>query len=194
MQPSPRIYRITTHRADSCLRQGEILSDLIQFRLDVATLGAEAPTASPYRHPFALLLTQDCDLEQDFFARSGTIALDKQLPNLLFCEVARAQELYDRIRQTNRKLWDRIKINKDERYHYLQKVEPSCDTLFEGLPELGVDFKKYFTVPTDEVYRRVEIGEAKRRSLIVSPYLEHLSSRFAYFLSRVALPQDHLSE
>jgi hypothetical protein len=70
----------------------------------------------------------------------------------------------------------------------------ACDRLQEGLPELAIDFKRYFTVPTDEVYRRIELGEARRRCLLISPYLEHLSSRYAYFLSRIALPVDHASE
>lgn len=63
-----------------------------------------------------------------------------------------------------------------------------------GLPELGIDFKKIFTIPTDEIYQRIALGQVKRRAVLVSPYLEHLSSRFAYFLSRIALPQEHLSE
>jgi hypothetical protein len=59
---------------------------------------------------------------------------------------------------------------------------------------MGIDFKRYFTIPADETYRRVELGEAQRRCVLQSPYLEHLSSRFAYYLSRVALPLDHVSE
>jgi hypothetical protein len=39
-----------------------------------------------------------------------------------------------------------------------------------------------------------QIKEAKRRYALVSPYFEHLSSRFAYDLSRVALPGEHASE
>ena len=109
-------------------------------------------------------------------------------------EVAAAEDLYGRVKLTNKKLWDHIRINKDERYHFLQKVEPPDDALGQGLPELGLDFKRYFTVPTDEVYRRVELSEAQRRCFLASPYLEHLSSRFAFYLSRVALPEDHLSE
>jgi len=145
-------------------------------------------------HPLAVILTQDCDLEQDFKARQGHVAADKQIPSLLFCEVATAEDLYGFVKQTNKKLWDRIRINKDERYHFLQKVEPGDDALGQGLPEMGIDFKRYFTIPTDELYRRVELSEAQRRCILQSPYLEHLSSRFAYYLSRVALPLDHVSE
>jgi hypothetical protein len=66
--------------------------------------------------------------------------------------------------------------------------------LNEGLSELAIDFKKYFTLPIEELYRRIEIGEAQRRCVLVSPYMEHVCNRFSYFLSRIALPFDHASE
>ena len=190
--PSP--FRVTAEDASAPLRQGEILTGVLQFRLDLAAVGADEVSGRLLRHAFVVVMTQDCDLDQDFRVRSEGKANDKLLPGILFCEVATAQELFGRIKQTNVKLWDRIKINKDERFHFLQKVEPACDRLQEGLPELAIDFKRYFTLPTEEIYKRIEIGEARRRCLLVSPYLEHLSSRFAHFLSRVALPEDHFSE
>lgn len=64
----------------------------------------------------------------------------------------------------------------------------------EGAPELVIDFKRYFTLPTGELYRWIALGETRRRCRLRSPYMEHLSSRFAYFLSRVALPEDYRSE
>jgi hypothetical protein len=189
------MYKASPAGPGSSLRQGEILTDLDEFRLDVSALGSDAITGQPFRHPFAVLLTQDCDLEQDFTARQKGVVSDKVLPSLLFCEAAKAEELFSRL-GGRRKEWERMNIdkNKNERYHFLQKVDASCDTLQVGLPELGVDFKRYFAIPTDEVYRRIELGEAKRRCVMSSPYLEHLSSRFAYFLSRIALPLDHVSE
>lgn len=194
MEPAmPSPYRAMVLAA-SPLRQGEILTDLEQFRLNVASLATGMATGKPFKHPFAMVLTQDCDLEQDYRVRSQGKDSDKLLPGVLFCELATAKELYGQIRQINPKFWDRIKINKDERYHFLQKIEAADDALKEGLPELAIDFKRYFTLPTEEIYRRIEIGEAKRRCVLVSPYLEHLSSRFAYFLSRVALPIDYISE
>ena len=193
MSPSP-IYRPSMPGSGSSLRQGEILSNVPQFRFDAATLGIAAPSGEPMYHPYALILSQDCDLEQDFNVRQKQIASDKLLPSVLFCEVATAEELFGRVKTIGSKLWERIRINKDERYHFLQKAEADSDALRQGLPELGIDFKHYFTIPTDEIYKRIELGEAKRRCILVSPYLEHLRSRFAYFLSRVALPENHISE
>jgi hypothetical protein len=114
--------------------------------------------------------------------------------HLLFCEVATAEALFARVKPLGSRLWDRIKINKDERYHFLQKVAPIDDVQGQGLPEMGIDFKRYFTVAPEEVYYRIEMGESKRRCYLLSPYMEHQCTRFASFLSRVALPDDHLSE
>ena len=75
-----------------------------------------------------------------------------------------------------------------------EKIAPADDSQNIGLPELGIDFKRHFTIPTDEMYKRLQIGEAKIRCMLMSPYLEHLSCRFAYFLSRIALPAEHFSE
>jgi hypothetical protein len=140
-----------------------------------------------------MILTQDCDLEQDFRARAGQTGADKLIPSILFSEVVTAEELRGSA-GINSTIWPRVRMNKDERYHFLQKVEQVDDAFGQGLPELGIDFKRYFTLQTGEVYRRIELGEAQRRCALVNPYLEHLTSRFAYFLSRVALPQDHVSE
>ncbi len=191
----PRPYRVAAHDAATPLRQGEILSNVQQINLTTVVGLTERPRLSITTHPYLFILTQDCDLKQDFRVRFPQLKeSDKLIPNVLFCEVATAEQLFGIIRQTNKKLWNRIKINKDERYHFLQKVEPGCDRLNEGLPELAIDFKRCLTLPAEEVYRRIEIGEAKRRRVLSSPYLEHLSSRFAYYLSRVALPEDHISE
>ncbi len=190
MPSAPRLYVVSTAGANDPLRQGEICSELIQVHLAVDTVGLAESAVEQKVHPYAVILTQDCDLEQDFKARHGQNKPDKMIPNLLFCEIVTAEQLRGTTGITS-ELWKRIRQNKDERYHFLQKVEPGDDAAGKGLPELGMDFKRYFTLPTEEVYKRIEIGEAKRRCVLVSPYLEHLSTRFAAFLSRVALPQDH---
>jgi hypothetical protein len=180
------------------LRQGEILTDVVQFRLNVASIGTAEVSGTPFRHPFSVVLTQDCDLEQDYRVRFPAVsAPDKLIPSVLFCQVSTAEEVYGPITASQgrkSRAWDRIQQNNDIRYHFLHKVASDYDRFNEGLPELALDFKRYFTLPTEEVYRRTELGEARRRCVLVSPYLEHLSSRFAYYLSRVALPEDYVSE
>ena len=189
---TPPIYRASATTVPSCLQQGEVISEVEQVRLDLATVGTQAPAVSTITHSYAIVMSQDCDLEQDFKSRGPSPVQSKQVPCILFCEVWSAAELRD-AGEIDSTIWAGVKVNKNERYHFLQLVDPSCDAQQIGLSELGIDFKRFFAIPTDEVYRRIELGLVKRRCVLVSPYLEHLSSRFAYFLSRVALPQDHAS-
>lgn len=190
---SHQAIQIYTPSPTGSLRQGEILSDLKQFHLDLECLFSEEKVYNYEEHPYAIIVTQDCDLEQDYRNRINNATPDKLLPNILFCQMIKAQNLKNDNNLFS-KIWDRVKINKDERYHFFQKIESIQDQQGEGLPELGVDFKRYFTLPTDEVYCWIKADKAKRRCCLQSPYLEHFSTRFAYYQFRVALPADHLSE
>lgn len=177
-------------------RQGEILTNLTEFRLDIdsvpGALRGEPPQVLPIRHPFAVVMTQDCDLEWDFRSRDTGKSPAKRMPNLLFCEVDAAQSLYSSptLQQGN---WKQIQRNKHERYHFLSALPPESDAVGEGLPETTIDFKRYFSIPTDEAYLQVANGAA-RRAVLSSPYKEHLATRFHYFQYRVALPGDHATE
>lgn len=187
-----------TPSVDGALRQGEILTNLKQFKLNIESFRSGKPLAEPITHPFAIIVTQDCDCEQDYKLRKDGVISAAIIPNILFCEVVEAESLRNRDKGSTRidinsKVWEQVKINKNERYHFLEAVPITQDLLGEGLQELALDFKRYFTIPTDEIYYRIEIGEAKRRCRLVSPYLEHLTSRFNYFQSRIALPEDHTS-
>jgi hypothetical protein len=175
------------------IQQGEVVSNLLRMQLDLASFGEPTPMVQTEIHEFAIVMTQNCELEQDHKIRNGISNKGKLLPNVLFCHVETAGQLRTSV-PPGSDIWKRIVQNKDERYHFLQKVEADCDTLGQGLPELGIDFMRYFTIPTDEVYKRVAASEARRRCFLRSPYLEHLSNRFAHFISRVALPEDHFSE
>lgn len=195
-----RIYRPSLPDS-SPLRQGEILSGIIQVKLNLKTYGTEDVEIDLLVHPYAIIVSQDCDLDWDFRARHGESQEHKRIPSILFCEISTARNLssvilnIENVKDIKKsRIWSRVKENKDERYHFLQQVKQEEDCLSEGLPELGVDFKRYFTIPADEVYLRIEKSESKRRCCLTSPYTEHFSSRFFYFQSRVALPEDHFSE
>lgn len=185
----PIIY---TPSSSGPLRQGEIISNLAQASIRPETIYTNEPVIVYEDHPFVIVVTQGCDLDQDFNARQRLAKEDKILPNVLFCQMVSAEDL-KQANDLNTSLWGRVRKNKDERYHFFQKIAPEQDALNEGLPELGVDFKRYFTLPTDEVYQRLQ-SEARRRCRLLSPYLEHFSTRFAYYQFRVALPEDHFSE
>lgn len=179
------------------LRQGEILTGIKLVKLDLDTVDTDKPRVGYEAHPLAIVLSQDCDLTQDWTARRNTADLDapyRQLPSVLFAQVHFAEGLRGRPKSMmNSRIWERVKDNKDERYHFLEKLPASQDALGEGLGELAIDFKLYFTIPTAEVYKRVE-SSARRRCRLRSPYLEHLSTRFCYYQFRVALPLAHQSQ
>jgi hypothetical protein len=181
---------------DGPLRQGEIVIGLIQARLNIDSINSPEPIVDYIIHPYAIVVSQDCDLSWDYRARQDQAEVHKLIPNILFCEVSTAEELRGRGPEAgiNRKTWNDVKNNKHERYHFLQAIARDEDVMGEGLPELGIDFKRYFTIPAAEVYIRLNSNEIQRRCRLVSPYLEHFSTRFAYYQFRVALPADHYSE
>jgi hypothetical protein len=152
-------------------------------------------------HPLALVLSQDCDLEQDFRTREGLSEREDDntqgkepssnnlLTAILFCEVVGADEL--RVSpDMDSKTWKRVKFNKDERYQYLSAVPSLADRLGQGLPQLTLDFKRYFALPAEQVYWDVQ-RRSKRRCYLVTPYAEHVSTRFFNYQCRIALPIDH---
>ena len=184
------------------LRTGEILSGVIQHRRSFKSLGLENPVIEEIKHPYSVVVTQDCDLEQDYFAREKAKNTEKaedkrklenkQIPNVLLVQATTVEELIASLPRGG-DILKRVIQNKDERYHALEKVPASADAQGNGLPALGIDFKRYFTVPTEELYAQLSSGTT-RRTHLNSPYLEHFARRFADFLSRVGLPKEHQVE
>lgn len=189
MTPPTSIYQLP--QSGNCLSQGEILSDLTAVRADPAKVGEEETSVSALRfiYPYAIVLSQACDLEQDFNARKQQNNEKHLLSSVLFCRVALATELKGAVGGSD--IWKRVRQNKDERYHCLEKIPSESDGRGQGIEDMGIDFKTYFTIATEEVYRLIELGRTHRRSVLTTPYQLHISSRFAYFLSRVPLPRDH---
>ncbi len=183
-----RIYIPST--GDQALRQSEILSSLRQ-PAPVSISSKNEVTIELVIHPYALLITQDCDLDWDFKARNSLAPEEKQIPDLLFCHLQTAVALKPLVPHGST-FWKRIQKNQEERYQFLQKVQSEEDALGEGIPEMGVDFKKCFTLPTEFVYKEIDDSHVKRRCRFESPYLEHLTVRFHNFCSRVALPDEHI--
>lgn len=195
MFDDPKIYAASREGA---LRQGELLSSLNEFRpTDDGERQGSNVKFDVKVHPYAMVLSQTCDLEQDFGIRQSPelgglhSSQDKLLPCILFCEVLTADELRGQ-QGIKSDIWKRVKANKDERYQFLSAVPVSDDCLGKGLQELGLDFKRYFALPTAEVYLQLRLQPgAVRRCHLLNPYLEHLSTRFSYYQFRVALPRDH---
>jgi hypothetical protein len=178
-------------------RQGEILSDVVQVHvsLDSVNPGAKEVSLQEKIHPQAIILTQDCDLDWDFKAREqgeeGNKLQLKLVPNILLCEMIPADTLRGQMRDAGAggsDLWRRVLGNREERYHWFPQSRPEAGNSSEGLPDVVVDFKRVFSVPTDELYLRLGFG-VRRRLVLQGPYLQHFSARFGYYCLRVALPE-----
>jgi hypothetical protein len=177
--------------AGNRLCQGEVVSGLIQIKQNVESIGSDgAISIVESVHPFAIVLTQDCDLEQDARSRFEGGDGKSQLVNVLFCEAIETSTLKGQV-PSGKDIWKRIIQNKDERYQCLEALPADLDADAKGFSSLGCDFKRYFTLPVDEVYKRLACGQLQRRARLTTPYKEHLLSRFSFFLSRVPLPENH---
>lgn len=172
------------------LWQGEVLSGLIVLRPRLETIAPDIQTVlDEVTHPYAIVLTQDCDLESDY-GRDASRRHGVSLPSIILCEATPISALRGAC-PPGKDIWKRISQNKDERYHCLEMIPPDLDAAGQGVAPLGIDFKRYFTMPTAEVYRRIELGQAKRRARLITPYAEQLSCRCFHFQCRIALPEDH---
>jgi hypothetical protein len=177
------------------LHQGEVVSNIVErlVRFMQRTAGGDEFGFDEVMHPFAVILTQDCDLEQDAKAR-GTDEMDeaKRRNALLSSVLLVVASTFDNATGLGGSdIKRRAKQNKDERYQFLSAVPSGLDAGGQGIPGLLLDFKRFFTYPTEQLLSAICRGETIRRTRLATPYAEHLSGRFAYFVQRIGLPRDH---
>jgi hypothetical protein len=172
------------------LRQSEILSDLTRYLVEFPDDPMQ-PLVSGVPVKFSVVVSQDCDLMRDFEARRGNVPVDSN-SSVLICEAEPSDAARKRI-SAGSDIWKRIVQNNDERYHFLEELPKEHDLQGEGQPGLVLDFRRVFSVSTSEIYRQIGLsaGPACRRCSLRSPYREHLQSRLAFYLLRVALPEPH---
>jgi hypothetical protein len=185
--------------AAGAIRQGEVLAGVWEYRLLVTGPAREGPyPVRSIEHPLVIALTADCDLAQDFTARSRdpgarstqlSAAADETdsalVPYTLFCDLYMAEALRSRVSGSD--VWRRIRQNQDERYHTLV-ARPIWDQQITDNREIIMDFKKLFAIPTGGLYQNITAGHIHRLALVPPVYLHDLMHRFYGFLSRVGLP------
>lgn len=179
-------YTVPTGNA---YRQGDILANVRTFSLDNFAEGG-TPEGTVYEYSNSIIVTQDCDLEQDYTARfpeaNQSVSPDKLLFGITLCgaypeDVLKAGKHRPRAKEFGRKEWKPVIQNLDPRYQYLGYVPPAGGRLV-------VDFKDYFMVPSAFLYNEMEAGRVTRICEMKSPWKEHLLQRFAWYLMRVGLP------
>jgi hypothetical protein len=174
--------------ASGALRQGEILTNFTQYEIDVQHLRLGEIVVAPITHPYVIVLSQDCDLDQDYRRRSRG-EQDDLLTSVTFCALTPADQDFRKDVGLASNEWKKFKQNQDPRRHYLRDVSGTDDASGQGLPELAIDFRQYFSISTALAYFALE--SAQRRCRLEQPYAEHLNNRFSWHISRVALPLDH---
>jgi len=181
-----RIEQKYTRLETTRIHQGDILRDLTLLEVSRKPRGEATETSLPY----SVVLTQDCDLEQDFLNRgeSGSMNHDKYLQTILLCPAYPAKDFRDgqhlvglglRMEKWNSDRFKLIRSQQNERFHFIDRQEDV------NVPELVVDFKHYFTQPRDELYLTLQ---AAYLATISELFRESLSQRFCYYLGRIGLP------
>lgn len=162
-------------------RQSEILSNVAQYFYNFTDDAVDAQTID-----FAVVLSQDCDLIQDFDKRQR--GEEGPLNGVMLYEAMTVSEAKSRGMKV--KEFEKIQSYGMERYHFLSGVPIEHDECAEGVPDLILDFKKYFTISAVELHwQAARDGGIRRRSRLTSPYLEHIQKRASSYMSRVALPE-----
>ena len=141
--------------------------------------------------PYLICLNQDCDLASDARDKENNNLTNKncRLLHLIvapvfnfvsFLEGTHWGEIFDASISINKNKTEGKKIinNEDPRYHYLHFNEES------KLPDMIIDFKHFFTISTDMLYGNID----KRVCSIGELYREKICQRFAFFQSRIGLP------
>lgn len=164
--------------------QGDILKDL---SFVVGDKARSVDMDSIYLK-YAVVLSQDCDVEQDYKGRAVNGDNDKYIRSILVCPAFDLEEFspgnhFDgwKMEVFNDKKIKKLKNNDEyKRYHFLPQ---SIELL---IPDLVLDFKHYFTLPRDFLYRKKkEIYLASLSEL----FREELSQRFSNYVSRIGLPE-----
>lgn len=176
-------------KTETRICQGDILED---FTYKFTKIFDQAGEIISITLPYAIVLTQDCDLEWDYEKRSNTpdkvLTDDKTLQSILICPAYIAEQLQNgehlkaldlTMQKWASDLWKHIRRNQNERFHFLEEDTEN------NMPNLVIDFKHYYTVPAEDIY---SIADAKYKISIKLLFREDISRRFANYLSRIGLP------
>ncbi len=188
----PAIYEASPDKGRFC--QGEVLESVLEW-VPVYTAQRAVEGTKPSVHQLAVVFGQDCDLVQDWRERQDDQDAETELRSIILCP-ARAAEVLRKEHHLNRKLFEQIRLNKLDRYQYLDAIPNNHDRCKKGHPPMLVDFKNYFTVRTVELYRQAAGADdppLSRRARLATPWREHLQLRFAMFHARIGLPRDHFT-
>jgi len=173
--------------------QGDLIED-VEF-IEYAIEKNGNIEVSKINFPLIIVLTQDCDLNQDHIFRKSNppkLTQDKQLMSVLVAPIYNVEHFYDGTHPSEiglnmepfekrpKKIKNKLFIdNEIPRYHHLRF--PDDVSLVESV----IDFKHYFSV---NVLYIEKLKKTKFVGKVSELYREDISHRFSAFLSRIGLP------
>jgi hypothetical protein len=175
---------------ESRLCQGDILRDVLW--LEHVTEEKGIIEVSRIVFPLAVVLTQDCDLEQDYRFRSESKSTqDKWLMSVLMAPLYNVEHVYEGEHLSDlgivmekvprgRTPGNFLRINERPRYHYLEFEED-----VPIVPSV-IDFKHYFSATVKYL---TELKPTAYVCSVAPIFREDIAQRFAAYLSRVGLPE-----
>ena len=173
--------------------QGDIFRD-IEF-IEYVAEKSGIIEVSKIVFPIVIVLTQDCDLEQDYkfrWSREGkTKTQDKWLLSVLVAPLYNAEHVFQGQHLSDlgltmepisksRSPGKFLQTNQLPRYHYLEFPDD-----IPLVPSI-VDFKHYYSV---NVKYLKKIKTSNFICSVSNLYREDISHRFASFLARIGLPE-----
>ena len=181
-------YPYQPSEAQGELRQGEIISDLEYYIISDSTTEPGAKEVFSTVVPFAIVMTPDCDLHQDFNEANPE---RKKLNGVLLFEVDLETTVKARS-GLGRKEWEQVRKNHVEYFHCLDAIPAEGDRANVGIAPLVVIFKRYFTLPASDIYRQCqsEALQAARRTRLSDLWRAELQRRAMAYMQRVALPDE----
>lgn len=175
--------------------QGDIYKDVKLIQAITYTInrkGKKEYNVNEMKFDYTVILTQECDLEQDYKNRIETQEdQDSYIQMILMAPAYLAESLrngnhLEKYGQTmqhiNTRDWNKLKKQENKRYHHI-KADAEMN-----VPELTIDFKHFYTISRDYFYNKL-MNESYFISMTIL-YRETLSQRFCNFLARIGIPDD----
>lgn len=178
---------LTTRESRLC--QGDILRDVNW--VEYVAEGEGLIEVARVVFPLAIVLTQDCDLEQDHRFRSKSRSTqDKWLISVLMAPLYNVEHVYqgehlselgirmERVPRTGN-AGNFLRNNERPRYHYLE-----FDDDVPIVPSV-IDFKHYFSATVTYL---MGLKPTAHLCSVAPLFREDIAQRFAAYLARVGLP------
>jgi hypothetical protein len=173
------------------IAQGDIIRDI--EHIEYAIIKGGTVELSKINFPLGIVLTQDCDLEQDHsfrWAEEQKSTQDKYLLSVLVAPLYNVEQVYrgEHLQDLgltmaginkNKTAGQNLRNNETPRFHYLEFPD--------GVPlaPAVIDFKHYFSCNVEYLRNQKSLNFVCQLSDL---YREDVSHRFSSFLSRIGLP------